>query len=117
MERYCVDWQDTYQLIVKFGAHEYLEERYPAVFRQVRTFEEQLRVRGQCQYSRSRTNSADGAFRSQAAGQGSFLIRYQGGGLFIAEFDDAVTLQFASGTPSPTFTLEQGGPRLAVRKP
>ncbi len=64
-----------------------------------------------------RIYSADGAFRSQAAGQGSFLIRYQGGGLFIAEFDDAVTLQFASGNPSPTFTLEQGGPRIAVRKP
>jgi adenine-specific DNA-methyltransferase len=65
VERYKVDWEDTYHLIVKFGAHEYLEDRYPAVYRHLRQFEEQLRARGQCQYSRSRTASKDDAFAGQ----------------------------------------------------
>jgi len=46
VERYKIDWEDTYQLIVKFGAHEYLKDRYPAVYRHLCQFEEQLRARG-----------------------------------------------------------------------
>ena len=65
VERYKIDWEDTYQLIVKFGAHEYLEDRYPAVYRHLRQFETQLKARGQCQYSRSRTAANEGAFPGQ----------------------------------------------------
>jgi CubicO group peptidase (beta-lactamase class C family) len=61
--------------------------------------------------------ASNGAFRAQATGQGAFLLRYQGNGLFVAEFDDEVTHQFAPGNPSPNFVLDQGGPRIAVRKP
>ncbi len=65
VERYKIDWEDTYQLIVKFGAHEYLEDHYPAIYRHLRHFEEQLKTRGQCQYSRSRTAANGGAFPGQ----------------------------------------------------
>lgn len=65
VERYKIDWEDTYQLIVKFGAHEYLEDRYPAIYRHLRQFEEQLKARGQCQYSRSRAATNSGAFPGQ----------------------------------------------------
>jgi adenine-specific DNA-methyltransferase len=65
VERYKVDWEDTYQLIVKFGAHEYLKDRYPAIYRHLRRFEEQLKARGQCQYSRSRTAANEGEFPGQ----------------------------------------------------
>lgn len=65
VERYKVDWEDTYQLIVKFGAHQYLEDRYPAVYRHLCEFAEQLKARGQCQYSRSRTSANDDAFPGQ----------------------------------------------------
>jgi len=65
VERYKVDWEDTYQIIVKFGAHEYLEDRYPAVYRHLHQFEKQLKARGQCQYSRSRTAANQGAFPGQ----------------------------------------------------
>ena len=53
-ERYNVNWSNTYQLIIKFGAHEYLEERYPAIYRHLRKFEKPLKARGQCQYGRER---------------------------------------------------------------
>ncbi len=65
VERYKIDWEDTYQLIIKFGAHEYLEERYPAVYRHLRKFEKQLKARGQCQYSRSRGPSSESRFPGQ----------------------------------------------------
>ena len=56
VERYAVNWNETYQLIIKFGAHEYLEERYPAVFRHLQQFEKRLKERGQCKYGRERKN-------------------------------------------------------------
>jgi adenine-specific DNA-methyltransferase len=58
IERYKVDWNETYQLIIKFGAHEYLEERYPAVYRHLCRFREKLQARGQCQYSRVQRSPA-----------------------------------------------------------
>lgn len=54
IERYSVDWNDTYQLIIKFGAHEYLEASYPAIYRHLSRFEKELKARGQCQYGRER---------------------------------------------------------------
>jgi adenine-specific DNA-methyltransferase len=55
VERYRIAWEDTYQLIVKFGAYDYLESQYPAVFEHLMKYEIQLKARGQCQYSRSRS--------------------------------------------------------------
>lgn len=60
VERYRVNWNGTYQLIIKFGAHEYLAKRYPAIYRHLLTFETQLKARGQCRYSRAGTKSGDG---------------------------------------------------------
>lgn len=54
VERYKVNWNETYQLIIKFGAHEYLKERYPAIFRHLQQFEQQLKARGQCKSDRER---------------------------------------------------------------
>ncbi len=59
VERYKVNWADTYQLIIKFGSHEYLEDRYPAIYCHLAQFEKQLKARGQCQYSRARTNAGN----------------------------------------------------------
>jgi type I restriction-modification system DNA methylase subunit len=66
VERYAVNWNETYQLVIKFGAHEYLEERYPAVFRHLEQFEKQLKERGQCKYGRERKNkNADKKYPGQ----------------------------------------------------
>jgi type I restriction-modification system DNA methylase subunit len=66
VERYAVNWNGTYQLVIKFGAHEYLEERYPAVFRHLLQFEKHLKERGQCKYGRERKNKdADKKYSGQ----------------------------------------------------
>ena len=66
VERYSVNWQKTYQLIIKFGAHEYLEERYPAVYRHLCEFEDKLKARGQCKYGRARkAQDADKSYPGQ----------------------------------------------------
>ena len=54
VERYGVNWQETYQLLIKFGAHEYLEQRYPAIYKHLSQFEDKLKNRGQCKYGRAR---------------------------------------------------------------
>jgi len=54
VERYKLNWENTYQIIVKFGAYKYLESRYPAVYRHLQQFEKPLKARGQCQYGRER---------------------------------------------------------------
>lgn len=54
VERYKVNWAETYQLVIKFGAYEYLEQRYPAVFHHLKQYEKQLKARGQCKYGRER---------------------------------------------------------------
>jgi hypothetical protein len=54
VERYKVNWQKNYQLIIKFGAHETLERDYPAVYRHLLKHEKKLKARGQCKYGRER---------------------------------------------------------------
>ena len=65
VKRYGIDWEDTYQLIIKFGAHEYLEERYPAIYRHLSRYEKRLKARGQCKYSRSRKASVNSPYPGQ----------------------------------------------------
>lgn len=62
VDRYAVHWDDAYQILAKFGSHAYLEERYPAIFAHLSQFEDKLRKRGQCRYSR----------QSKASGQASY---------------------------------------------
>ena len=57
VERYGTDWDRTYQIIVKFGAHKYLEKRYPTIFNHLKKFEKELKARGQCKYMRSKKRS------------------------------------------------------------
>lgn len=60
---------------------------------------------------------ADGAaLKAQAAGQSALLLRYQGGATFVADADHDITLEFATGDPSPSFVLTQNGKRTATRK-
>ena len=54
IERYKTNWDHAYQLIIKFGAHEYLEEQYPAVYRHLLKHKSKLQARGQCSYGRER---------------------------------------------------------------
>jgi len=54
LERYQANWQNIYQLIIKFGAYETLERDYPAVYRHLLKHEKKLKARGQCKYGRAR---------------------------------------------------------------
>lgn len=52
IRRYTTRWDHDYQLIVKFGSHEYLEERYPAVYEHLLKYKRELQSRGQCRGGR-----------------------------------------------------------------
>ncbi len=65
IERYKFDWVGVYQLVIKFGMHECLEDSYPAVFRHLKRFEKQLKARGQCQYGRERKKETSKPYPGQ----------------------------------------------------
>lgn len=58
IERYSTSWDKTYQIIAKFGSHEYLELKYPAIFRHLSNHRQKLEMRGQCRYGRQSKNTA-----------------------------------------------------------
>ncbi len=54
VERYGVNWEEIYLILIKSGAHEYLEERYPAIFYHLSKFETKLKARAsQRKYKRA----------------------------------------------------------------
>jgi len=65
IERYGANWDDSYQIIVKFGAHEYLEQDFPAIFKHLSKHRKALEKRGQCTYSRQSKAGANKAYPGQ----------------------------------------------------
>lgn len=65
VEPYRIQWEDTYQLIIKYGSHKYLQDSYPSIYHHLANFEVQLKARGQCQYSRSNNRSEANFFSGQ----------------------------------------------------
>lgn len=63
--RYSTNWDKTYQIIAKFGSHEYLEDEYPAIFRHLSTYRKKLEVRGQCRYGRQSKNIVQHQYSGQ----------------------------------------------------
>ena len=51
----------------------------------------------------------DGKLMAHGEGQGEFPLLHQGNGTFGAAFDPSLRMTFAPGSPSPKFTLVQGG--------
>jgi hypothetical protein len=54
IERYKVNFDDLYMLLIKFGAYKTLEQNYPTVYSHLKKFEAALKNRGQCKYSRAK---------------------------------------------------------------
>lgn len=57
IDRYKVNWSDSYQLIIKFDSHKNLANQYPAIYQHLCRFEKQLKARGQCKYGRERESN------------------------------------------------------------
>ena len=54
IKRYGYTFADLWVILAKFGSHEYLENKYPAIFKHLKKYENELKQRGQCQYTSSR---------------------------------------------------------------
>lgn len=53
LDKYSVSWKDLWIIVAKFGSYKELPKQYPAVYEHLKKFEEQLKERGQCRYSRN----------------------------------------------------------------
>ena len=52
IQRWTANPPEMYIIIVKYGSHKYLEKDYPAIYAHLKKFEDKLKKRGQCTYSR-----------------------------------------------------------------
>ena len=64
IQRYQGLWAELWIIIAKFGSYKTLPEDYPAIYRHLRSFEERLKARGQCRYTRSRKTNIKGLPRT-----------------------------------------------------
>ncbi|RMG79168.1 MAG: hypothetical protein D6707_08650 [Bacteroidetes bacterium] len=65
IKRYGYDFADRWLIVVKFGAHKYLQEKYPAIYNHLKQYEEKLKNRGQCKYTRTQKKKEDAGYPGQ----------------------------------------------------
>ena len=65
IQRYRAKWEGQWLIIAKFGSYKTLPREYPAVYDHLVQFEEKLRIRGQCRYSRSGRSNPNSDYQGQ----------------------------------------------------
>ena len=65
IHRYLVRWDGLWVIAAKFGSHKYLAVDFPAVFQHLLQYQEKLKARGQCRYSRSRRVDSHNGYPGQ----------------------------------------------------
>ena len=65
IQRYHVQWQDLWLIVVKFGSYKTIQEKFPAIYEHLSKHEEKLKNRGQCRYSRSGKNNPEAGYVGQ----------------------------------------------------
>ena len=53
IKRFQVDFADLWVIVTKFGSYKSVPEKYPAIYRYLKKFEDKLTARGQCRYTNS----------------------------------------------------------------
>lgn len=65
IKRYSYDFADKYIILASFGSHEYLEEKYPAIYNHLLTYKSKLEQRGQCRYMANGKPNPKGKYPGQ----------------------------------------------------
>ncbi|MCF6177782.1 MAG: Eco57I restriction-modification methylase domain-containing protein [Geopsychrobacter sp.] len=65
IDRYRVNYDALYMLLIKFGAYKTLEQNYPAVYSHLKKYEAALKKRGQCKYSRAKKGTVNQEYPGQ----------------------------------------------------
>lgn len=105
IERWGYRWNGLHIILASYGSYKWLPKRYPAVYRHLLTYEEQLKKRGQCNYSRAGKEDDTRSYSGQHHWleldnnpQESYLAEYAKPKILYPEF---------SSTPS--FALDPNG--------
>ena len=48
IKRYSYEWANLWIITIEFGAHQYLQERYPTIYSHLLQYQDRLKTRGQC---------------------------------------------------------------------
>ena len=65
IQRYQAKWAGLWLIVAEFDSHRTIPEAYPEVYEWLAQFEEKLRARGQCRYSRSRKVNSNADYEGQ----------------------------------------------------
>ena len=65
LQRYQPQWASLWLIVVKFGSYKTLPKKFPAVYEHLMQYEERLKARGQCQYSRSGRSNTETDYPGQ----------------------------------------------------
>lgn len=65
IQRYRAEWAGQWLIVAKYGSHRTLPSEFPAVYQHLLQYEDNLRARGQCQYSRSGSSSTEADYPGQ----------------------------------------------------
>jgi len=65
IKRYKAEFADLYVIIAKYGSYKYLPKKYPAIYNHLKSYEEKLKQRGQCRYSRNNKVNVKSDFPGQ----------------------------------------------------
>ena len=57
IQRYQVQWAGLWLIVAKYGSYKTLSQEFPSIYRHLLQYEDKLRARGQCRYSRSGSNN------------------------------------------------------------
>ena len=65
IQRYNAEWAGQWLIVAKYGSYRTLSTEFPAVYRHLLLYEDNLRARGQCQYSRSESDATKSDYPGQ----------------------------------------------------
>ena len=65
IQRYRAHWAGQWLIVAKFGSYRTLPEEFPAIHEHLLQYEDKLRARGQCRYSRSGRDSRTAEYSGQ----------------------------------------------------
>ena len=65
IQRYRVQWDNQWLIVVKFGSYKTLPEDFPSIYRHLLQHEDRLKARGQCRYARSGSNGSNAEYPGQ----------------------------------------------------
>lgn len=110
--RWAYQWSGLYIILASYGSYQTLPKKYPAVYRHLKGYEDQLKKRGQCHYSRTGTDNTTSPYPGQHHWleldnnpQDSYLSQFEESKIMYPEFSTSASFMLDANS---TYCLDTG---------